>query len=194
MAKRGRDVVGGKRSEIVTVRLDPKLKYLAELAARKQRRPLSSYIEWAVERSLAEVILREEWNEEKVAVRDAERIYNLWDLDEPDRVIRLALYFPDLLTHDEQLVWKLVRENGHVWKGRFSGSPPELVWNWEVKPESMVWDRLRQYWPIFKDVAEGIQSPSALPAWRKTKPALSAVDAPITKPGHSDPIDDDLPF
>jgi hypothetical protein len=43
---------GGKlsRSETVTVRLDPKLRYLAELAARLHRRTLSSYIEWAIKR------------------------------------------------------------------------------------------------------------------------------------------------
>ncbi len=194
MAKRGRDEVGGKRSEIVTVRFDPKLKYLAELAARKQRRPLSSFIEWAVERSLGEVILKEEWNEKKITVQDAERINHLWDLDESDRIIRLALYFPDLLTHDEQLVWKVVRENGHIWKGRFSGSPPELEWSWEAKPETIIWDRLRQYWSTFKAVAEGLQSPSTLPPWRKTKPAPSALSARITKPGHGGPIDDDIPF
>ena len=41
---------GGKlsRSETVTVRLDPKLRYLAELAARLHRRTLSSYVEWAI--------------------------------------------------------------------------------------------------------------------------------------------------
>ena len=45
---------GGKlaRSETVTVRLDPKLRYLAELAARLHRCTLSSYIEWAINASL----------------------------------------------------------------------------------------------------------------------------------------------
>ena len=60
--RRGRDEGAGKKSEVVTVRLDPKLKYLAELAARKHRRPLSSYIEWAVEQSLSRVWLEEPFN------------------------------------------------------------------------------------------------------------------------------------
>ena len=117
--RRGRDEGAGKKSEVVTVRLDPKLKYLAELAARKHRRPLSSYIEWAVEQSLSRVWLEEPFNGEGTSVADAERTQHLWDLDEPDRVVRLALNYPDLLTHEEQLVWKLVRENGVVWKGRY---------------------------------------------------------------------------
>ena len=62
--RRGRAEGAGKKSEVVTVRLDPKLKYLAELAARKHRRPLSSYIEWAVEQSLSRVWLDEPFNGE----------------------------------------------------------------------------------------------------------------------------------
>ena len=51
---------GGKlaRTETVTVRLDPKLRYLAELAARVHRRTLSSYIEWAIKESLDKDELR----------------------------------------------------------------------------------------------------------------------------------------
>lgn len=152
-----------KRSEVVTVRLDPKLKYLAELAARKHRRPLSSFIEWAVEQSLSNVVL-EEYGPTSVA--DAERSYNLWDLDEPDRIVRLALHFPDLLTHEEQVLWKLVRENGYVWKGRFEGTPEE--WRWHVRERSIIWDRLRQHWADFCDVARGSKAPSELPGWQRS--------------------------
>jgi hypothetical protein len=178
MAKRERDKTGGRRSEIVTVRFDPKLKYLAELAARKQRRPLSSFIEWAVERNLEQVVLQEDFAGDKTTVFDAQRIYQLWDLDDSDRVIRLALHFPDLLTHDEQLIWKHVRECGYLWTGKYSGDPPE--WKWVVKLDAIIWDRLREYWPIFKAVAEGTKSVSDLPSWRK-------MDAPSS-------IDDDIPF
>ena len=50
---------GGKltRSEVVTVRMDSQLHYLAELAARKHRRTLSSFIEWAVQQSFKTVEL-----------------------------------------------------------------------------------------------------------------------------------------
>jgi hypothetical protein len=45
---------GGKlnRSKVVSVRLDPKLHYLTEIAAAVQRRTMSSYIEWAVQERL----------------------------------------------------------------------------------------------------------------------------------------------
>lgn len=115
---------GGKllRSETVTVRLDPKLRYLAELAARKQRRTLSSYIEWAIEDSLR-IPLREPAG----ALRPlplSQEAWFLWDVDEADRFAKLALRHPDLLTHDEQVRWKLVRESHSLW-GDGSPLPPE---------------------------------------------------------------------
>ncbi|MDR2330278.1 MAG: hypothetical protein LBE58_11805, partial [Comamonas sp.] len=85
---------GGKlsRSETVTVRLDPKLRYLAELAARRQRRTVSSYVEWAIEDSLKHISLNV--NSSGVLAEEAEA---LWDVDEADRFARLALRHPDLL-------------------------------------------------------------------------------------------------
>src|SRR2546429_6893734 len=79
---------GGKltRSETVTVRLDPKLRYLAELAALKHRRTLSSFIEWAIEDSLQRVKLREGTgynNDTGTTISDDAE--SLWDVDDADR-------------------------------------------------------------------------------------------------------------
>lgn len=103
-------VGGGKltRSETVTVRLDPKLRYLAELAARKQRRTLSSFIEWAIERSLDDITLRSDeggYTTLEVAAED------LWDVYEPDRFLILAQEYPELLTHEEQVRMKIIQED-----------------------------------------------------------------------------------
>src|SRR2546429_4626748 len=100
---------GGKlnRSETVTIRLDPKLRYLTELAARKQRRTVSSFIEWAIESALGRIVLREDATGEVTLGRQSEA---LWDIDEPDRFAKLAENYPELLTHDEQVLWKLIKE------------------------------------------------------------------------------------
>ncbi|MCH6574996.1 MAG: hypothetical protein IH795_07300, partial [Bacteroidetes bacterium] len=118
---------GGKlsRSETVTVRLDPKLRYLAELAARKQRRTVSSFIEWAIEDALKRVSISEDQNNDLTIYDEA---LTLWDVDDADRFAKLALNFPELLTHDEQVLWKLVCENGYLWKGR----DDEGEWVWSI--------------------------------------------------------------
>ena len=97
---------GGKlaRSETITVRLDPKLRYLAELAARKQRRTLSSFVEWAIE----DVLSRIELSPKKSIEAEASQ---LWDVDEFERFIRLGVWHPELLTFEEQQIWKLLEES-----------------------------------------------------------------------------------
>lgn len=176
---------GGKltRSETVTVRLDPKLRYLAELAARKQRRTVSSFIEWAIEDALNRVMLREAVdgfsNDSGTSVASAAQ--NLWDVDEADRFAKLAFNYPDLLTHEEQILWKLVRENGYLWRGKYRGS--DNKWSWEAHDElSLNLKRLREHWSNFIAVAKGEGEKSGLPTWaeiRKVVGDSSRVDIPF---------------
>lgn len=169
---------GGKlaRSETVTVRLDPKLNYLCDLASRAQRRTKSSFIEWAVAEALGAVHLSD------IADSDFDITLKhvasqLWHVDEPDRMIALALTAPALLTHEEQMIWRLVRENGYIWRGRYNAHGE---WSWTVREDDLIRDRLREYWDKFKAVASGDESERALPSWNKRR-------AP-------DLLDDDVPF
>jgi len=155
---------GGKlaRSETVTVRLDPKLRYLAELAARKQRRTVSSFIEWAIEDALKRIPISEGQSSERTIHDEA---LTLWDVDDADRFARLALYFPDLLTHDEQVLWKLIKENGYLWRGKFDS---EGYWVWRISADKVDIGRWRKYWDTFNAVARGEAEQSTLPDWDRT--------------------------
>lgn len=102
------------RSQIVTVRLDPKLKFAAELAARKQRRTISSFIEWAIELAIRQVDVAP--SEEHVTTVD-EAVMNVWDVEEPDRMVKLAAYYPQLLSYEEEKIWKIIREYQPFWDG-----------------------------------------------------------------------------
>ncbi len=188
---------GGKlsRSETVTVRLDPKLRYLAELAARLHRRTLSSYIEWAIKASLdTEAVrptnLHSSHASDHTIGNEAEY---LWDVDDADRFAKLALRYPHLLTHEEQVRWKLIRENGYLWKGSYAGRRKE--WAWEVDEDSFIFPRLREHWAAFCGVAEGTSEQSTLPSWARTEPVSHAphVSKPSGKTGF-DAFDDDIPF
>jgi hypothetical protein len=175
---------GGKltRSETVTVRLDPKLRYLAALAALKHRRTLSSFIEWAIEDSLSRVKLREgsAYNNDSgsTVADDAE---HLWDVDDADRFAKLALRYPDLLTHEEQKRWKLIRENGWLWRGHFGKNGQ---WWWKLDESTLIFDRLRQTYEKFCAVVRGESGSAVLPTWVNEKPATDK----------SDEFDDDIPF
>ncbi len=165
---------GGKlsRSETVTVRLDPKLRYLAELAARKHRRTVSSYVEWAVEKSLDGVYLRDESGDSRDDFQRGISIGamadSLWDVDEADRMAKLAMQFPELLTHEEQVLWKLVRENGLLWKGHYDKTSDE--WTWHPELGNLIYEKLREHWATFLAVAKGEADKSSLPTWVKQNP------------------------
>jgi hypothetical protein len=172
---------GGKlnRSETVTVRLDPKLNYLCELAARAQRRTKSSFIEWAIADSLASVSLPEAdalGYDRAHEVTIGGKASRLWHVDEADRIVALALIAPALLTHEEQLIWRLVRENGYLWRGGYN---KQNEWTWEVSEEKLIRDRLRDTWDTFKAVAAGNLPKTHLPNWQKSRDLL---------------LDDDVPF
>lgn len=100
----------GPRTEVFAMRLDPKLKYLAEIAARKQRRSLANFVEWALDQALASVKLVEpnDFDEQGRSVLD--EAGKLWDLEPADRLINLAENYPDLLTYEEQILWKAIFE------------------------------------------------------------------------------------
>jgi hypothetical protein len=147
-AQRGRRPREGRlaRSEVATARLDPKLRYFVKLAARKQRRTISSYLEWAAEQCLDRVLLTDNRSL-------ADEMSELWDVGEIERFVKLASRHPDLLDHDEQILWKLIRENQYVWP-RYRNEQPL---------ENLSVPRLHMYWERFVAVSLRKASKSILP-------------------------------
>ena len=110
MAKKTEKKGGGKlnRTQTVTIRLDPKLRYLTDLAARSQRRTTSGFIEWAIETALKEVGVYSKLTSDSVPLSDIKD--SLWDVDEAYRFLKLAIEFPNLLNHHEQVLWHLLAQ------------------------------------------------------------------------------------
>lgn len=100
----------GPRTEVFAMRLDPKLKYLAEIASRKQRRSLANFIEWAIEEALGKVML--DSGQQRSVLDEAP---NLWRLEPADRLIKLAETCLDLMTYEEQRIWLAINEVGAVY-------------------------------------------------------------------------------
>jgi len=155
------------RSETVTIRVDPKLRHLIELGARKLRRTVSSYAEWALEESLKAVDL-----ERTDRHGDAVTLYSLdlWDVDEADRFAKVAFTLPELLIHEEQVMWKLVRRNGYFWK--LKGSP-EDGWTWDEYKGALRFDALREQWENLQAIARGERDEGSLPTIEKNPDHMS---------------------
>ena len=135
---------GGKlsRSEVVTVRLDPKLRFAAELAARKQRRTLSSFIEWAIGEAV-----------NRVEVTDSENVNyvmaQVWDVEEADRFVKLALNFPEFLSFDEERLWKIIKNCKIFWLSTPPGGSSS------INETSVEYIMLRHNWKTLKMIIAG---------------------------------------
>lgn len=167
------------RSQTVTVRFDPKLKYLADLAARKQRRTVSSFIEWAVEEALDKIVMEEDMNYQ-TTLSDIRN--ELWDVDEAERFGRLAVKYPELLTHDEQVLWKLISDSNLPLMAKSQGSPSGSWLSNELI--TIFYPELRNNWQLFNDIAAGREDISKLPRW----------DIKSSNTINNDQYDDDIPF
>lgn len=145
---------GGKlsRSEVVTVRLDPKLRFSAELAARKQRRTLSSFIEWAIAEAIKHVHVTNVDNEAG-SVKDAVKI--VWDVEEADRLVNLALNFPELLTFDEESLWKIINEHNDFWYDPQDYYGPDHVPDDLSTKDRINLHRLRENWETLQKIMDG---------------------------------------
>ena len=148
---------GGKlsRSEIVTVRLDPKLRFAAELAARKQRRTLSSFVEWAIEQAVREVTVL---NKDDIRGNAWQAMMRVWDVDEADRLVKLAINFPELLTYDEERLWKLISEQPYFWYRDWDRDGI-----YRLEEDWVNFNHLREQWETLNLIIEGEANISDLP-------------------------------
>ena len=157
--------LGGQlnRSETVTVRLDPKLNYLCELAARSQRRTKSSLIEAALfdYLSVLPIDIRASGEAHRSIASLAE---GLWDLSESQRFWRLANIAPHLMDYGEQQIWSVLTRNPYFWSGHWENiGTDQVMFIPHLQPEELLYFRLDEQWNLIKAVAVGSRSPKDLP-------------------------------
>ncbi|RDE61033.1 hypothetical protein [Aeromonas veronii] len=109
----------------LSLRLDPRSKYLIDLLARHQKRTITGVIEWAVERAGAEAIFDNDRGTSFLDVIDL-----LWSTDESVRLANLAIARPDLLTYDELRIWETIKASPALWNtsGQLSHSTLQKEW------------------------------------------------------------------
>lgn len=86
----------------VSFRLDPKIKFAAEILARYQRRSLASTVEWALLRSLQGTV--QVGAEEGAAITLNELVNLSWSEDELIRAVNIAFLVPHMATHEESCI------------------------------------------------------------------------------------------
>jgi hypothetical protein len=175
------DKSSGKRQrvEIVTTRLKPELKYLAEIAARSQRRSLSSFLELSVEHALRGLYIEEPETLQKridalltssgpdaedgpLSAAKPDALHpsvwdcrtELWDDNESDRFMKLSRRHPYLLSTEERAIKSVIANTEH-WRAILLRKPAQ-------EDVSFV----RDNWDQIKRIAEGESIPSE---WKRTE-------------------------
>lgn len=121
MTKQKLKGAGGKlaRSEIIQARLSPKTRFTVELMSRIDRRTVSSLIEKLIHDG-AQTYWAENPTESSSKKNKKctlpQLINDVWDVEEPVRLVSLALVAPELLTPDEERICSLILRTNYFWK------------------------------------------------------------------------------
>ena len=144
---------GGKlnRSEVVTIRMDPKLRFIVELVARKERRTVSSLIEWCIETALDHQLeMRDPREQHPMGGKNVSALLAgilVWDVEESDRFVKQACAYPETLNVDEQRIWKVIMEADCFHRD----TAPSRAGNFNLQ-------LIRRHWDDIKKTASGEMS------------------------------------
>ncbi|MFT6553000.1 hypothetical protein [Alloalcanivorax venustensis] len=98
----------------ISMRIDPKTKYLIDLLARDQKRTLTGVVEWAIEVAAArERFHNTDNNYDGPSFLDM--LDALWSTDEAIRLVALAIHKPSLLDYHELRIWETLKASPSFW-------------------------------------------------------------------------------
>lgn len=138
----------------VSLRIDPKTKYLIDLLARDQKRTITGVIEWAIERAAAQVQF-----DQNSGTYYNDMIDELWSTDEATRLTALALHKPSLLDYDQMRIWETVKASPDLWRSGYMPSP-----NLPIHAHALEVGIIRRYWDsIVEHVDQFRHSPAVKP-------------------------------
>ena len=100
------------RTEQLTLRMDPRTKYLGQLAAMQNRITLASLIDRGLLRAIDETAICE-GNE---AVQLSAVAPQIWAEHEADRLVKLADRFEFLLSTQQRTVWEHIQGTQKYWR------------------------------------------------------------------------------
>jgi len=132
------------------------VRFAADLAAAKERRSLSSLIEWAVCQALQKIVVATP-NEQQISALDVAK--EVWNEDEIVRLFLLAERYPTLLTTEQRQLLDLIYHNDH-----FVISPKSKAFDAGEPMQKIRLKEVRLHWQTLKRVVAGDLPRSKLPA------------------------------
>jgi hypothetical protein len=125
-----------RKTDALSIRIDPRMKYGLELLARHQRRAVTGVVEW----TLSEAFKSETIAAPQGVTINFDQIVRLtWSENEIERVLALYFNFPTLLSYEESRVVNTLLRTYDLWRDLDSSKLSNFKAH-EVLPH---WEKLR---------------------------------------------------
>lgn len=152
---------GARKTETLTLRLDPKIKMMIELISRIRRQSITGVVEAAIEEIAFDIDAPYFDDGETHNHTLAVVFSDVWSSDESERFINLCYRFPTLLTYEEQRIWETIKSSRSFWEHHLTTLPTD----WEIPGLGRV-DRanLRLWWTdLLQHVEDHKESRTVVP-------------------------------
>ncbi len=165
---------------MLQTRLSPKLRLMAELMARSERRTISSLIEGLIEKAAqdrpidwvpldeAGYVGMSHGNPKKTTTVSA-AVEDMWEPEtESSRFVAFALCFPHLLTDYEFRLWRMIKQTPYFWKYfpiKITTQTGEVLEDWEQDMEyfGLLHEHLHEHWKVLNEIITQNKPYTALP-------------------------------
>ena len=152
---------GARKTETLTLRLDPKVKLMIELISRIRRQSITGVVEAAIEEIAFDldapvVSAGEPWPMSLLSA-----VSEIWSTDESERFIHLCTHLPSLITYEEQRIWETIKAS----KVFLTDGIEENAQFWDVPGVGYI-DKhsVRIWWPdLLAHVEENKESRTIVP-------------------------------
>ena len=177
-----------RKTEALSIRIDPRSRYGLELLARLQRRSTTGVVEWVLQEAFKTEVFQHA-DEDREQLNLDEVLDRLWHINDVERLVALAIRKPQLLTFEESRLWKVLKDTSAFWLHQRYLDFEAFDWK-HVLPQ---WDKvvLLLNDAVEQNVVRGLTEDElrkagvALPSIRPTRQAVPPMD---------DFDDSDIPF
>ncbi|MCQ3001434.1 hypothetical protein NLO98_16920 [Pseudomonas syringae] len=133
---------GARKTETLTLRLDPKIKLMIELISRIRRQSITGVVEAAIDEIAFDLDAPFVLGGEAHTISLGSAVSEIWSTDESERFINLCHFLPSLITYEEQRIWETIKASKYF----LVESDDDLASYWEVPQVGRINRYLLRHW------------------------------------------------
>jgi hypothetical protein len=157
---------GKGKTQPLSIRVDPQIKYGLELLSRAQHRPITGVVEWCILEGFRREKIRDFSGEEKTVEHVLGELAAAGELE---RLLITGFIYPTLLSFEERRIYRVLLETPQFWKDQGHTHTLNSFLINIVLPH---WEKLK---PMLDEVASGLRTTHPLSEGELRRAGLSAL-------------------